>query len=136
MSARNEQWFKKAGVSPEVLAELRAACDLPAEYLELLASSNGGEGSLGVQPYRFVLDSAEDAAKNHREKTGNAGFLGFFVFGGDGAGKLLAFDLRGNKPWPVVALDMTNIHSAEGVRKVADDFSIFVTYIGVAAGGA
>jgi hypothetical protein len=131
MNSTNDNWHKTEGAPPAALSQLQAVCDLPSEYLELLASSNGGEGTLSVRPYSFVLDSAEEAARNYQGKVFAEDFPGLFVFGGDGGGELFAFDMRASKPWPVVMFDMTNIDLTESVRKIANDFAAFVTYLGV-----
>lgn len=131
MNSTNEHWHKDQGATPAALSQLQAVCDLPSEYVDLLASSNGGECALSVQPYNFVLDSAEEATKNYQEKVFAEDFPGFFVFGGNGGGELFALDMRGSKPWPVVMFDMTNIDLEESVRKIADDFATFITYLGV-----
>jgi hypothetical protein len=104
---------------------------LPTEYLQLLTFSNGGEGPLAVQPWNFCLDSAEEAAKYWCERTFEEFFPGFFVFGGNGAGELLALDLRGSAPWPVVAIDSGNCDLGESVLRVAQDFGTFLSLVGV-----
>jgi hypothetical protein len=119
---------------PEVssLDRLRraAGAELPAEYLAFLAFSDGGEGQLGIEPGYVVIDSASDAAFQKEKKTFEEFFPGFFMFGGNGAGGLLAFDVRGSIPWPVVMIDMTNIELKESVVKIADGFSSLLQHIG------
>ena len=43
---------------------------------------------------------------------------------------LLAFDLRGNAPYPVVAFDITNIDLQESVRPIAPCFDVALDLIG------
>jgi hypothetical protein len=126
-------WYKNSGASSEALKVLRASVDvyLPNEYFELLAYSNGGEGTLSVSPFNFCLDSAEDAAKNKKEKIYDEFFSGFFVFGGSGGGDYIAFDLRASQPWQIVAIDMTNIDLTESVDFIAKDFATFLTLVGL-----
>jgi hypothetical protein len=126
-------WYKFPGASREALQELRAnvGVELPDEYYDLLAFSNGGEGPLSVSPYNFCLDSAEDATKYKVTKSYEEFFPGFFVFGGNGGGEYIAFDLRGSKPWPVVAIDMTNINLSESVQLIAIDFPSFLALVGM-----
>jgi hypothetical protein len=128
-------WHKESGASREALDELRrsASAELPQEYFDLLAFSNGGEGPLSVSPYNFCLDSAEEAVKYKLQKTYEQFFPGFFVFGSDGGGDYIAFDLRGPKPWPVVAIDMTNIDLKESVKPIAKDFASFLSFVGLEA---
>jgi hypothetical protein len=54
-----------------------------------------------------------------------------FFFGCSGGGEYIAFDLRGTSPWPVVAIDMTNIDLSESVQVLAQDFSTFMEFVGV-----
>ena len=126
-------WLKYPGASDEALDALRAKAgvELPLEYFDLLAFSNGGEGPLAVSPWSFCLDSAEDAIKYKVARTYEEFFPGFFVFGSSGGGEYIAFDLRGNRPWPVVAIDMTNINLSESVDLIAVDFSSFLEHVGL-----
>jgi SMI1 / KNR4 family (SUKH-1) len=131
-------WSKCPGASADALRRLRAAAgiDLPVDYLDLLSFSNGGEGPIPVMPYNFCLDSAEDAARYKAERTYEEFFPGFFIFGGNGGGEYIALDLRGPKPWPVVAIDMTNIDLSENVALIAPDFASFLAFVGVEKAGA
>lgn len=126
-------WFKYPGASPEALDALRsgAGVELPKEYLDLLAFSNGGEGPLPVSPYNFCLDSVEDALKYRAGKTYEEFSPGFFIFGSSGGGDYIAFDIRAHKPWPVVAIDMTNINLRESVEFIANDFGSFLALVGL-----
>jgi hypothetical protein len=110
---------------------VQAGVELPNEYLDLLAFSNGGAGPISVSPYYFCLNSAEDATSYKIAKTYEEFFSGFFIFGTSGGGDYIAFDLRGSKPWPVVAIDMTNIDLSESVEPVVKDFSSFIALIGM-----
>jgi len=132
MLPRGRTWLKSPGASPKAINELvaKAGVELPREYLDLLAFSNGGEGPISVQPYNFCLDSAEDAVKYKLANT-YSDLPGFFVFGSNGAGEYLAFDLRDSKPWPVVAVDMTNANLSESVQRIAKDFVSFLSYVGL-----
>src|SRR4051812_38585746 len=92
------EWFKYPCASREALDALRARAgvELPREYFDLLAFSNGGEGPLDVSPLNLCLDSAEDALRRNKvEKLYDEFFPGFFVFGTSGGGDYIAFDLRG-----------------------------------------
>ena len=131
-------WLKLPGASIAALEKLRASAgvDLPNEYLELLAYSNGGEGPLQVPPYTFCLDSAEEATMYKEERTYEEFFPSFFVFGGAGGGEYIALDLRGSEPWPVVAIDMTNIDLSESVQFIARDFTSFLTFVGIESADA
>jgi hypothetical protein len=134
MFPAGRKWFKFPGASREALEALRAGAgvELPREYFDLLAFSNGGEGPLDVMPLNFCLDSAEDALKYKSEKARVEHFPGFFIFGSSGGGDYIAFDLRGGAPpWPVVSIDMTNVNLDESVRPVAPDFGSFLAHVGL-----
>ncbi|MFZ6801352.1 SMI1/KNR4 family protein [Undibacterium sp. Di24W] len=133
MFSPDRTWFRNPGASNDALQSLRvvAGVNLPVEYFELLEYSNGGEGSLPISPFNLCLDSAEDATNNKVEKIYEEFFPGFFVFGGSGGGDFIAFDLRSSEPWPIVAIDMTNINLAESVDLIAKDFPTFLALIGV-----
>ncbi len=127
------EWFRNPGASYDALHALRkhAGVNLPDEYYQLLAYSNGGEGSLPISPFNFCLDTAEYATKNKLDKNYEEFFPGFFVFGTSGGGDYIAFDLRTSEPWPIVSIDMTNIDLAESVDMIAVDFSSFLAQIGM-----
>lgn len=127
-------WFKLGGATPEELARLDAVVPdgLPALYLELLAFSNGGEGPLPINPYNFCLDSAMTVTEaiesaNH----GQANLQGFLIFGGNGGGEYIAFDIRAKIPWPIVAIDM--VAGGDSAEVIAPDFDAFYDRIGVEA---
>ena len=126
-------WQGCPGASEEALRALRefAGAELPDEYYDFLSFSNGGEGPLSVQPYHFCADSAEDAKENKRAQIYEEFFPGLFVFGSNGGGEYIAFDLRSSKPWPVVAIDMTNINLDESVLFIADSFHSFLAMVGL-----
>jgi hypothetical protein len=120
------------GASAHTIAALRSAApyELPESYVQLLSVSNGGEGPLPVSPFNLCLDPVEGViARLANGNDGQSDFDGFLIFGGNGGGEYLAFDMRQGKPWPVVTVDMVGGgSSAEGV---APDFDKFLDLIGV-----
>jgi hypothetical protein len=97
-------WLYEEPVSAEALRDLQAVDErLPVAYLDLLRQGNGGEVGLRVNPFMLCLDSAEDAISSWRSGTYTA--EGVFVFGSNGGGALLAFDLRSPGNLPVVFFD-------------------------------
>jgi hypothetical protein len=64
---------------------------------------NGGEVELSVSPYNFCLDSAESALDYWL--SGAYTKRGVFIFGGNGGGELLAFELGLVDQWSVVCFD-------------------------------
>jgi hypothetical protein len=104
MNAEIRPWLYEVPAAAEVLRELRSVVErLPDAYLGLLQQGNGGEVGLQVNPFMLCLDSAEDALSYWRSGTYTAD--GVFVFGGNGGGALLAFDLRSPDRLPVVFFD-------------------------------
>jgi hypothetical protein len=131
--AADREWQGADGASPKLIERLRKVmpADLPPEYFHLLAFSNGGEGPLPVEPCNFCLDEGEHAAEQFADKIFDADFPDFFVIGSNGGGDAIAFDMRGAKPWPIVAFDMTNADLDESVVTVAPDFVSFLDLVGV-----
>ena len=119
-------WLSREGAPSEVLGELSSKVGaLPASYLELLRRGNGGEVGLKVSPLNFCLDSAESALDYWQSGTYTA--TGVFVFGGNGGGALLAFELRAPGKWPVVCFDP--IDPEGSLEMVALDFESFLALV-------
>ena len=96
-----------------------ARIPLPASYLTLLRSSNGGKGPLPIEPWKFCLDSAELAyLRECGGKLFKQFFPNFFVFGTNGGNDAIALD--GNVPasYPVVRFDMANCNLIESVKRL------------------
>lgn len=127
-------WLRVIGATSEELSHLRAAAPrgLPERYVDLLASSNGGEGPLRVNPFHLQLDAAAVVVETiNSDNHGQADLQGFMIFGSNGGGEYLAFDTREVAPWPIVMIDMVaGVGSAE---VVAPDFDSFYGLIGVEA---
>ncbi|GLQ98350.1 SMI1/KNR4 family protein [Dyella mobilis] len=121
-----EVWLVENGASPQALSALREALPLlPPSYLDLLSRGNGGEAGLAAPPLILVLDPAEDALSFWH--SGVCTMEGVFVFGGNGGLELLAFDMRGNQPWPVISFDP--IDPDGSVETLADDFPAFLRLV-------
>jgi hypothetical protein len=116
------KWLKNEGASTDALRVLAAAVEvgLPQEYLDLLTFSNGGEGPLPAPFHTLCLDDAESAAEPGRVELFKSLYPGWFIFGSDGGSELYAFDLTGDKPWPVVRFD--GIDPEGSVEEVAESF--------------
>lgn len=128
----DRNWHRALPASEVSLTRLRTACPvgLPDGYFSLLGFSNGGEGPLPVQPLYFQLDPAEYAAEAIERGAHNEFLHGFVVIGSNGGGEYIAFDVRGVSPWPVVAIDMTNIDLDESIRQISPSFEDFLDLIG------
>lgn len=131
MINEGRQWFKCEGASVNALVALENIVDveLPKKYFELLAFTNGGEGPLPVSPFTLCLDSAESAASFNATSSPSA-ISDFFIIGGDGAGELIGFDLRGAAPFPVVAIPCIGDGLIDA-RHIADNFDMLVQIIGL-----
>ena len=115
-----EDWLVDKPASPNALNALVDAVPLlPSAYLALLSRGNGGEAGLSVSPFNLCIDTAESALDYWQ--SGTYTMTGVFVFGGNGGGELLAFDMRKSKPWAVISFDP--IDPEGSVEMVANDFS-------------
>lgn len=124
-------WFAVPAAPQELLDKLKqvAPVELPASYYQLLAFSDGGEGPLPVNPFNLCLDASNQVTEAIRTKNyGQPDLADFVVFGGSGGGEILAFDLRGVAPWPIVTIDM--VVGAASAEQVAPDFDAFMELIG------
>jgi hypothetical protein len=123
--------IRPPGASPEAIDALAAASPiaLPAEYVNLLRFSNGGEGALGVEPGWFVIWPAEEVMENNRGYNLAEWLPGFFGFGSNGGGELLAFDTRCGEPWSVVMVPFIPPDPAEAVT-IATNFPMFLLVVG------
>jgi hypothetical protein len=120
MSAATRPWLCANPASADVLRDLQAVDErLPGAYIDLLQQGNGGEVALKVRPFTLCLDSAEEALSYWRSGTYTTD--GVFVFGGNGGGTLLAFDLRTPDRLPVVYFDP--IDPEGSMQMLADDFT-------------
>jgi hypothetical protein len=112
-------WLAAVGAPSEALRELaREVRGIPLAYLELLRRGNGGEVGLRVSPFTLCLDPVDSALSYWR--SGTYTLSGVFVFGGNGGGTLLAFDLRNPGSAPVVSFDP--IDPEGSLEVVAPDF--------------
>lgn len=125
-------WYRMEGASAQVLEALRQAApdELPESYLQFLRLSDGGEGPLPVNPFNLCLDPASEVLARLADRSyGQAEFDGFLIFGGNGGGEYLAFDMRQGVPWPVVTIDM--VAGRASASLVAPDFDRFTDLIGL-----
>jgi hypothetical protein len=123
--------YRKPPASPGALKKLSAAAPiaLPEEYLALLRFSNGGGGQLGVEPGWFQLWPAKEVLASNRDSGALECLPGFFGFGSNGGGELLALDLRSGPPYKVVMVPFIPMDVEEAVT-IADTFSEFLLALG------
>ncbi len=127
----NTHWYPQAPASRTALGTLIATCGvtLPDEYVSFLAFSNGGAGELGVEPGWFSLWPAEEVVTLNQAYGIPEWLPGFFGFGSNGGGELLAFDTRNLPPWKVVMVPFIVLDEKEAVI-VTNQFATFVNAIG------
>jgi len=101
-----------AGLAPKVL---------PIDYLDLLALANGGESELGVEPGWLQLWPAEEVIESNKAYHVEEFLPGFFGFGSNLGGELLAFDTRDGVPWTVVMVRFSPM-DADEARVISNDF--------------
>jgi SMI1/KNR4 family protein SUKH-1 len=89
---------------------------LPKAYLAQLLSSNGGEGSLGIEPGWISLWPAEVVLSLNNDYSIAEFLPGFFGFGSSGGGELLAFDARESEPYPIVMVPFIPMDPKQAVR--------------------
>lgn len=119
--------------SEEVIGKLipEAGLKLPEDYWDFLLQLNGGEKELGIQRGWFRTQRAEEVIQAGLETGVPKCAHGFFAFGGNGGGELLAFDTLRDIPWPMVALPFTAMN-AGGAMHAAGHFNEFVAQMGKA----
>lgn len=127
-------WRGAPPASKEFIAELvaKAPIKFPITYLELLLVSNGGEGDISVEPGWFAPWPAQEVMQHNAGYQVADNLPGFFGFGSNGAGELLAFDARRSQPWPVVMVPFIPMETNEVVQ-IARDFDEFAKAIGASA---
>ena len=104
--------------------------DLPSDYLDFLRFSDGGCGSIPVDPWCFDgLWKATELAEFNRGYQVATYCPGFFGIGSSGGGEMFAFDMRGAQPWPVVHVPFIGMEPAAALP-VAPDFHSFVAMFG------
>jgi hypothetical protein len=124
-------WYRVDGAPPGDIEALKRTAKkaLPESYFALLAHSNGGEGPLATSPFQFQLDPALVTMQQIIDDTFAQFFPGLVVFGSNGGGEAIAFDTRGDAPFPIVAFDMTNNDLDESITPIAPDFDAFLDLV-------
>ena len=133
----NGTWRPAAPAGELALKTLRdqATVRLPTAYLQQLATSNGGEGDLGVDPGWIVFWPAEEVLSLNTTYSLPEFLPGFFGFGSNGGGELLAFDVRGEEPYPVAMVPFIPLDPREAVQ-IAGSFDEIRDSIGKRPVGA
>ena len=124
-------WDRRSPASEAVVSKLalEAGFELPKDYLTFIRHSNGGEGELGVQPGWFHLWEAENVIQFGIEYEVPKYAPGFFAFGSNGGGEILAFDIRNDADRPIVMLPCIGIET-NAAMPVAANFADFAAQMG------
>jgi hypothetical protein len=124
------KWNRCAPASSEDIKALTQAVQLPLPecYLEFLKISDGGEGILGIEPGWFQIWSASEVIELNRAYSIDEFIPGFFGFGSNGGGELLALKLI--KPdVPVFMIPFIPLSESEA-RQIAPNFDAFLIQLG------
>src|SRR5205085_2580698 len=97
---------------------------LPAAFIDFYRMCNGGEGSLPMQPWRFLLWSIEEVADLRHHEHYAKHFAQFVFFGSNGVGEYFGID----KDQRVFFMDA--VAGQESVVLVANTFDEFMAQLG------
>jgi hypothetical protein len=124
-------WERRPPVSDAAVEALTSNCDfnLPQEYLAFLHYSNGGEGSLCIEPWYFRLCAAEEVIAYNQGYNVEEFLPGWFAIGSDGGGELLAIRKRDGSPCPIYMVPFLFMSESDAVQ-IAHDFEMFAMALG------
>lgn len=122
-------WHARPPADPDDLAELVPLLPdpWPRAHLDFLAQCDGGQGAIDHDIGFLLLDPAQGLAATLAAPC--PWFPGLIRFGSNGGGDGVAFDARGDAPWPIVAYDMTKPDLAASVVPLAPDFGALMGLI-------
>jgi hypothetical protein len=125
------KWNREPPANAQSIHKLvtESAIELPEEYLALLRYSNGGEGELAIEPGWFQLWPAEKVVEFNRGYEVEQNAPGFFGFGSNGGGEMLAFDTRKGQPWKVAMIPFIPMRTEEAIE-IAGSFRVFIEAMG------
>lgn len=131
LKRRRAHWDREPPADESAIEALveQSGVDLPQDYLAFLRFSNGGDGHINIEPGWFQIWPAEEVVESNQFFELEEELPGFFGFGSNGGGEMLAFDMRSSQPWPVVMVPFGPLE-AEFAIKIADDFLSFADAIG------
>lgn len=124
-SESGRDWTARLPASDKDIDKLQqiAPNGIPEEYIALLRYSNGGAGPLALPPHFFQLYELDYACDLNQHPDQLELYPGFFVFGSNGGLESIAFDTRGNEPWPIVMFDpVAGTKSAMTTSRKMEDF--------------
>ena len=100
---------------------------LPADYVEFLVKTNGGEGPIGEFGYACFWPLDELMKWNESYQVADYA-PGLFLFGSDGGGEAFAFDTR-KVPMSIVEVTFVSM-SYDDIIHIAFDFESFLNALG------
>lgn len=131
LSEPGREWRKVDGASLPHIAELKSALPFepPAEYVEFLRYSNGGEGELALEPLWFQLFDVAYAIQLWRDDNYRREYPDLFFFGSNGGLESIAIDMSCPQPWPIVMVDC--IAGLDSARRVSCSIEEFIERVGL-----
>lgn len=87
---------KNSGIEENHLNSLQFPVQLPNDYLDLLKSFNGGNGTVGEE--YLILHKVEELIKINKDYKIAKFDNKFFIIGSNGSGELIALDTRKKNP--------------------------------------
>ena len=128
---KDRDWNKEEPAGHKQVQDLiaNAVPGLPQEYVAFLQYSNGGEGSIGINPGWFQLWPAEEVIELNKGYQIDKDLPGYFGFGSNGAGELFAFEITQGEPWKIVMIPFIPMEANEAIT-IANDFEEFIRAIG------
>jgi hypothetical protein len=109
--------------------QLRFGARVPKDYLDFLRISNGGEGSLPVQPWWFVIWAAETIIERWIAYEMEEYIPGYLAFGSNGGGEAFVFNLNAATPERVYIMPFIGMEPGQEIL-VASSFKEFVRLFG------
>jgi hypothetical protein len=130
LSDSSATWTRRPPASEAAIRALVASCDfrLPDEYLSFLRYSNGGEGSLCLEPWWFRICPAEEVLAYNQGYSVEEFLPGFFAIGSSGGGEMLVLRKRDGSPCPIYMVPF--IMAERDVVQIAHDFEMFALALG------
>ncbi len=128
---KDRNWHKEKPAGHKQVQELIASAetDIPQEYIAFLQYSNGGEGTLGIEPGWVQFWAAEVVLELNKGYQIDKYLPGFLGFASNGGGELFAFEINQDKPWKIVVIPCIPMEANEAII-IANDFEEFIQNIG------
>jgi hypothetical protein len=120
----SREWLGNPPASASVIAALSAwwAAPLPAEYLRFLRLSDGGQGDFDGYPTYIRFWSAGTVVENNDDYQIQRNAPGLLGIGDNGGLDIVAFNICGPEPWPLVAVPFAPMELASAIP-VAPSFA-------------